>query len=88
MKAAFSRVLTLEVDGRPTLAFEASGTKQAPQLCQKSWLLYDLSFLTSGGTRLEIQAVGAAGLLPHSSRSLRAKLGPAERGRRIDSQRC
>jgi hypothetical protein len=28
MKGGFSRVFTLEVDGRPTLAFEASGTRE------------------------------------------------------------
>jgi hypothetical protein len=52
MKAAFSRVFTLEVDGRPTLAFEASGTKEARRFCQESWLHNDLSILTSGGVRL------------------------------------
>jgi hypothetical protein len=52
MKTVFSRVFTLEADGRPILAFEASGTREAQQLCQESWLLNDLSFLTSGGGRL------------------------------------
>jgi hypothetical protein len=52
MKVAFSRVFTLDVDGRPTLAFEASGTREAQQLCQESWLHNDLSILTSGGDRL------------------------------------
>ena len=52
MKAAFSRVFTLEVDGRPILAFEASGTKEARQLCQELWLHNDLSISTSGGVRL------------------------------------
>jgi hypothetical protein len=52
MKAAFSRVFTLEVDGRSILAFEASGTREAQQLCQESWLHNDLSILTSGGVRL------------------------------------
>jgi hypothetical protein len=52
MKAAFSRVFTLEVDGRPILAFEASGIKEARQLCQESWLHNDLSILLSGGIRL------------------------------------
>ena len=52
MKAAFSRVFTLEVDGRPTLAFEATGTREAQQLCQESWLLNDLSILRSAGARL------------------------------------
>jgi hypothetical protein len=52
MKAAFSRVFTLEVDGRPTLSFEASGTREAQQLCKEPWLLDDLSTFTSGGVRL------------------------------------
>jgi hypothetical protein len=52
MKGGFSRVFTLEVDGRPTLAFEASGTREARQICQESWLLNDLSILRSGGARL------------------------------------
>jgi hypothetical protein len=37
MKTVLSRVFTLEVDGRATLAFEASATKQAMQLCEKSY---------------------------------------------------
>jgi hypothetical protein len=49
MKAGFSRVFTLESDGRPILAFEASGTREAQLLCKESWLLNDLSFQTSGG---------------------------------------
>jgi hypothetical protein len=52
MKAGFSRVFTLEADGLPILAFEASGTREAQQLCQESWLLNDLSILTSGGVRV------------------------------------
>jgi hypothetical protein len=52
MKTAFSRVFTLEVDSLPTLAFEASGTREAQQLCRESWLLNDLSILTSGGVRV------------------------------------
>ena len=52
MKAVFSRVFTLEVDGRATLAFEASATKQAMELCKESWLLDDLTFLRSNGVPL------------------------------------
>jgi hypothetical protein len=52
MKTVFTRVFTLVSDGRPILAFEASGTREAQQLCQESWLLNDLSFLTSEGARL------------------------------------
>ena len=52
MKAVFSRVFTLEVDGRPTLAFEASGTRDAQQLCKESWLRGDLTVLRSAGVPL------------------------------------
>jgi hypothetical protein len=52
MKAVSSRVFTLEVDGRPTLAFEASGTRHAKEICEESWLLNNLSILRSGGDRL------------------------------------
>ena len=52
MTAVFSRVFTLEVDGRPTLAFEASGTRQAQQICKESWLLDDLTVLRSVGIPL------------------------------------
>jgi hypothetical protein len=52
MTAVFSRVFTLEVDGRPTLAFEASGTSEAKQLCKETWLLDDLSLIRSGGISL------------------------------------
>jgi hypothetical protein len=52
MKAPFSRVFTLEVDGRPILAFEAGGNRKAQQICNEPWLLDDLSLLRSGGAAL------------------------------------
>ena len=52
MKAAFSRVFTLEVDGRPILAFEAGRTREAQQICKESWLLDDLILLNLGGIPL------------------------------------
>jgi hypothetical protein len=52
MKTVFSRVFTLEVAGRPTLAFEASGTRQAQQICKESWLHDDLALLRSDGVPL------------------------------------
>jgi hypothetical protein len=58
MKTAFSRVFVLEVDGEPTLAFEASGTREAQQLCKEPWLLDDLSTFTSGGVRLRTSESG------------------------------
>jgi hypothetical protein len=52
MKDAFSRVFTLEVDGRPTLSFEASRTREAQEICKESWLRDDLIVLSSGGVPL------------------------------------
>jgi hypothetical protein len=47
-----SRVFTLEVDGRPILAFAASRLGEARQICKEDWLLDDLAVLTSGGIPL------------------------------------
>jgi hypothetical protein len=58
MKTAFSRVFVLEVDGKPILAFEASGTREAQQLCKEPWLLDDLSTFTSDGVRLRTSESG------------------------------
>ena len=49
MNDAFSRVFTLEVDGKPTLAFEASRTGEAQEICKEAWLRDDLIVLSSGG---------------------------------------
>ena len=49
MNDAFSRVFTLDVDGRPTLAFEASCTREAQEICKGAWLRDDLIVLSSGG---------------------------------------
>jgi hypothetical protein len=49
MNDAFSRVFTLEVDGRPALAFEASRTGEAQEICKEAWLRDDLIVLSSGG---------------------------------------
>jgi hypothetical protein len=52
MTTAFSRVFALEVDGRPTLTFEASGTREAQQICKEPWLFDDLAALKSNGVPL------------------------------------
>ena len=52
MKTAFSRVFTLEVDGRPMLAFEAANSQEAQTICKETWLREDLSVLKSGGVPL------------------------------------
>jgi hypothetical protein len=48
----YSRVFTLEVDGRPIVAFEASGISEARQIRKESWFLDDLAILKSGGAAL------------------------------------
>jgi hypothetical protein len=50
--ADFSRVFTLEVDGRPILAFEARGTRDAYGICKEAWLHDDLASLKSDGVPL------------------------------------
>ena len=52
LMAAFSRVFTLVVDGRPILAFEAGGTREAHGICKEMWLRDDLTVLRSGGVPL------------------------------------
>jgi hypothetical protein len=52
MKAPFSRVFTLEVDGRPILAFEAANSREAQTICNETWVRDDLSVLRSGGVAL------------------------------------
>jgi len=52
MGEAFSRVFTLEVDGRPILAFEAKQAREAQEMCKEGWLLEDLANLKSGGAPL------------------------------------
>ena len=49
MNDAFSRVFTIEVDSRPPLAFEASRTREAQEICKGAWLRDDLIVLSSGG---------------------------------------
>jgi hypothetical protein len=48
----FSRVFTLEVDGWPTLSFEASGTREALGIRNELWLRDDLISQTSKGIPL------------------------------------
>ena len=48
----FSRVFTLEVDGRAILAFKSDNANQAKQLCKEAWLLDDLKVFTSDGVSL------------------------------------
>lgn len=50
--SSFSRVFTLEVDGRAILSFEAQNSSTAKQICKESWLRDDLTSLTSSGVPL------------------------------------
>jgi hypothetical protein len=52
------RIFTLEIDGRPTLAFEASGLAEANEICADADFRSDLRALTSNG--VAICAEGAA----------------------------
>jgi hypothetical protein len=52
MTVIFSRVFVLEVDAKPTLAFEARNTREAQQLCKEPWLRGDLNSLKSTGVSL------------------------------------
>jgi hypothetical protein len=45
-------VFTIEVDGRPTVAFEAMQLREASELCQEQWLRDDLCALRSNGAPL------------------------------------
>ena len=45
-------VFTLDVDGRPTLTFEAGSTRAARELCNEEWLRGDLSARRSNGSPL------------------------------------
>jgi hypothetical protein len=73
-----SKVFTLDVDGQPTVSFEAVNPREATQLLKESWFLNDLSDLTSDGRPLWD---GASGL-----RIRPASDGEAERYRSFESE--
>jgi hypothetical protein len=43
-------IFTIEIDGNPTLAFEAKNMTEAQGLCKEQWLFDDLGALSSGGS--------------------------------------
>lgn len=45
-------VFTLDIGGRPTLAFEAKNLRESQQLCHEYWLRRDIADLTSNGAPL------------------------------------
>ena len=42
-------IFTIEIDGNPTIAFEAKNMGEARGLCKEQWLFDDLGALSSGG---------------------------------------
>jgi hypothetical protein len=46
------RVFALDVDGRPTLVFEARNQMEARELCREAWLRCDLTSQKSDGVPL------------------------------------
>ena len=50
-------IFTIEINGNPTIAFEAKNMAEARGLCKEQWLLDDLGALSSGG--LVLCGVGA-----------------------------
>jgi hypothetical protein len=49
-------VFPLDIDGKPTMAFEAKNFREASELCREDWLRADLSVLTSNGIPLRTAA--------------------------------
>ena len=45
-------IATVEIDGRPTVAFEARNSKEASQLLKEHWFLEDLQELRTNGSPL------------------------------------
>lgn len=45
-------IFTLDIGGKPTLAFEARNLRESQQLCHEHWLRRDIADLTSNGTPL------------------------------------
>jgi len=52
MLTALESVFTMEIDGRPTVTFEANSLREASELCKEDWLRADLSVLKSNGVAL------------------------------------
>jgi hypothetical protein len=52
MSTPKSRIFTIDVDGKPTVVFEASSWSEARELSQEEWFRADLSVQMSGGVPL------------------------------------
>lgn len=47
-----SKIYTLDIDGKPTLSFEAANPGEGTELLKEGWFLDDLSKLTTNGRPL------------------------------------
>jgi hypothetical protein len=52
MAFPLTSIFALEIDGKPTVAFEAKNHREASELCKEEWLRADLSVLNSNGVPL------------------------------------
>jgi hypothetical protein len=52
MSSPTSRIFTIEVDGKPTVVFEASSWSEAKELSREEWFRADLSVKMSAGAPL------------------------------------
>jgi hypothetical protein len=52
MATPLGLIFTIEVDGKPTVAFEGARLREAAELCSESWFRDDLSRLSSNGDPL------------------------------------
>ena len=49
MPNSLGLIFTIDVDGRPTVSFEARQLREASELCKEEWFRSDLNALTSNG---------------------------------------
>ena len=49
MPNSLGLIFTIEVDGRPTVSFEARNLREASGLCQEEWFRSELNALSSNG---------------------------------------
>jgi hypothetical protein len=52
MASLLTSIFAVEVDGKPTIAFEAKNLREASELCKQDWLRIDLGGLKSNGIPL------------------------------------
>ena len=52
MTSALGLIFAIEIDGKPTIAFEAKNFREASELCKEDWLRTDLGDLKSNGAPL------------------------------------